>query len=53
MMLEGGVHSDFQSVHIELDALGEWDADQVDCFWTDWNGQVSADSFPIDVLQME
>jgi uncharacterized protein YodC (DUF2158 family) len=27
--------------------------DQVDCFWTDWNGQVSADSFPIDVLQME
>jgi uncharacterized protein YodC (DUF2158 family) len=27
--------------------------DQVDCFWTDWNGQVNADSFPIDVLQME
>jgi uncharacterized protein YodC (DUF2158 family) len=26
--------------------------DQVDCFWTDWNGQVNADSFPIDVLQM-
>jgi signal transduction histidine kinase len=24
MMLEGGVHSDFQSVHVELDALGEW-----------------------------
>jgi hypothetical protein len=23
MMLEGGVHSDFQSVHIEPDALGE------------------------------
>jgi uncharacterized protein YodC (DUF2158 family) len=27
--------------------------DQVDCFWTDWNGQVNADSFPIDVLQLE
>jgi uncharacterized protein YodC (DUF2158 family) len=27
--------------------------DQVDCFWTDWNGQINADSFPIDVLQME
>jgi uncharacterized protein YodC (DUF2158 family) len=26
--------------------------DRVDCFWTDWNGQVNADSFPIDVLQM-
>jgi uncharacterized protein YodC (DUF2158 family) len=26
--------------------------DQVDCFWTDWNGQVNADSFPVDVLQM-
>ena len=26
--------------------------DQVDCFWTDWNGRVNADSFPIDVLQM-
>jgi uncharacterized protein YodC (DUF2158 family) len=25
--------------------------DQVDCFWTDWNGQVNADSFPVDVLQ--
>jgi hypothetical protein len=24
----------------------------VDCFWTDWNGQVNADSFPVDVLQM-
>jgi hypothetical protein len=24
--------------------------DQVDCFWTDWNGQVKADSFPVDVL---
>jgi len=27
--------------------------DQADCFWTDWNGQISTDSFPIDVLQME
>jgi uncharacterized protein YodC (DUF2158 family) len=26
--------------------------DQVNCFWTDWNGQVNADSFPVDVLQM-
>jgi uncharacterized protein YodC (DUF2158 family) len=26
--------------------------DQVDCFWTDWNGQINADSFPVDVLQM-
>jgi uncharacterized protein YodC (DUF2158 family) len=25
--------------------------DQVDCFWTDWNGQVNADRFPVDVLQ--
>jgi hypothetical protein len=24
MMLVRGVRSDFQSVHIELDALGEW-----------------------------
>jgi uncharacterized protein YodC (DUF2158 family) len=27
--------------------------DHVDCFWTDPNGQINADSFPIDVLQME
>jgi uncharacterized protein YodC (DUF2158 family) len=27
--------------------------DQVDCFWTDRNGQINADSFPIDVLQIE
>ena len=27
--------------------------DQVDCFWTDVNGQINADSFPMDVLQME
>jgi uncharacterized protein YodC (DUF2158 family) len=27
--------------------------DHVDCFWTDWNGQINADSFPADVLQME
>jgi uncharacterized protein YodC (DUF2158 family) len=25
--------------------------DQVDCFWTDVNGQINADSFPVDVLQ--
>jgi len=26
--------------------------DQVDCFWTDVNGQINADNFPVDVLQM-
>jgi uncharacterized protein YodC (DUF2158 family) len=26
--------------------------DQVHCFWTDVNGQINADSFPVDVLQM-
>jgi uncharacterized protein YodC (DUF2158 family) len=26
--------------------------DQVDCFWTDVNGQINADSFPVGVLQM-
>jgi uncharacterized protein YodC (DUF2158 family) len=26
--------------------------DQVDCFWTDVNGQINADSFPVDVLQL-
>ena len=25
--------------------------DQVNCFWTDVNGQINADSFPVDVLQ--
>jgi len=25
---------------------------QVDCFWTDVNGQINADSFPVDVLQI-
>jgi uncharacterized protein YodC (DUF2158 family) len=25
---------------------------RVDCFWTDVNGQINADSFPVDVLQM-
>jgi uncharacterized protein YodC (DUF2158 family) len=25
--------------------------DRVDCFWTDVNGQINADSFPVDVLQ--
>jgi uncharacterized protein YodC (DUF2158 family) len=27
--------------------------DQVDCFWTDFNGQINADNFPVDVLQMQ
>ena len=27
--------------------------DQVDCFWTDFNGQISADSFPVNVLRMQ
>jgi uncharacterized protein YodC (DUF2158 family) len=27
--------------------------DQVDCFWTDFNGQINADSFPVDVLQVQ
>jgi uncharacterized protein YodC (DUF2158 family) len=27
--------------------------DQVDCFWTDLNGQINADSFPLDVLQAQ
>jgi uncharacterized protein YodC (DUF2158 family) len=27
--------------------------DQVDCFWTDGNGQMNADHFPIEVLQKE
>ena len=27
--------------------------DQVDCFWTDFNGQINADSFPVEVLQMQ
>jgi uncharacterized protein YodC (DUF2158 family) len=26
--------------------------DQVNCFWTDVNGQINADSFPVDVLQI-
>jgi uncharacterized protein YodC (DUF2158 family) len=26
--------------------------DQVECFWTDVNGQINADSFPVHVLQM-
>jgi hypothetical protein len=26
---------------------------QVDCFWTDLNGQTNEDSFPIEVLQKE
>jgi uncharacterized protein YodC (DUF2158 family) len=27
--------------------------DQVECFWTDLNGQINADSFPLDVLQAQ
>jgi uncharacterized protein YodC (DUF2158 family) len=27
--------------------------DQVDCFWTDFNGQINADSFPVNVLQAQ
>jgi uncharacterized protein YodC (DUF2158 family) len=27
--------------------------DQVDCFWTDVNDQINADSFPVDVLQLQ
>jgi uncharacterized protein YodC (DUF2158 family) len=27
--------------------------DQVDCFWTDFNGQINADSFPVNVLQIQ
>jgi hypothetical protein len=27
--------------------------DKVDCFWTDANGQMNADAFPVDVLQMQ
>jgi len=27
--------------------------DQVDCFWTDVNDQINADSFPVDVLQQQ
>jgi uncharacterized protein YodC (DUF2158 family) len=27
--------------------------DQVDCFWTDLNGQINADRFPVDVLQKQ
>jgi uncharacterized protein YodC (DUF2158 family) len=28
-------------------------ADEVDCFWTDFNGQINANSFPVGVLQLE
>jgi hypothetical protein len=27
--------------------------DEVDCFWTDFNGQINANSFPVGVLQLE
>jgi uncharacterized protein YodC (DUF2158 family) len=29
------------------------DGDQVNCVWTDWDGQFESGNFPIDVLQME
>jgi uncharacterized protein YodC (DUF2158 family) len=29
------------------------DSDQVNCVWTDWDGQFESGNFPIDVLQME
>jgi uncharacterized protein YodC (DUF2158 family) len=35
-----------------LMTIKEIKGDQVDCFWTDFNGQINADSFPVDVLQM-
>jgi uncharacterized protein YodC (DUF2158 family) len=35
-----------------LMTIREIKGDQVDCFWTDYNGQINADSFPLDVLQM-
>jgi uncharacterized protein YodC (DUF2158 family) len=35
-----------------LMTVKEIKGDQVDCFWTDINGQINADSFPVDVLQM-
>jgi uncharacterized protein YodC (DUF2158 family) len=35
-----------------LMTIKEIKGDQADCFWTDFNGQINADSFPVDVLQM-
>jgi uncharacterized protein YodC (DUF2158 family) len=35
-----------------LMTIKEIKGDQVDCFWTDFNGQINADSFPVEVLQM-
>jgi uncharacterized protein YodC (DUF2158 family) len=29
------------------------DGDQVNCVWTDWDGQFESGRFPIDVLQVE
>ena len=29
------------------------EGDQVNCVWTDWDGQFESGNFPIDVLQME
>ena len=26
--------------------------DHVDCFWTDWNGQINADSFPLEGIEV-
>lgn len=28
------------------------DGDHVKCVWTNWDGQIMSDSFPIDVLQV-
>ena len=35
-----------------LMTVKDFKGDQVDCFWTDVNGQINADSFPVDVLQL-
>ena len=29
------------------------EGDQVNCVWTDWDGQFESGRFPIDVLQVE
>jgi uncharacterized protein YodC (DUF2158 family) len=36
-----------------LMTIKDINGDQVNCFWTDFNGQINANSFPVDVLQME
>jgi uncharacterized protein YodC (DUF2158 family) len=35
-----------------LMTVKDFKGDQVDCLWTDVNGQINADSFPVDVLQL-